>query len=141
MFVFRNYTIENLFDEDVQFSGYGDISEIPKADAYMWFYNVPIGLDRLSVLNEIRGIGDKLQIVTERISSTVSFYIFTLEDLFPVGIQTSDNSIEDAIKCVNNIAREISEQKSNVRIINFREFLQLFNPQEWINWKFYFCRR
>lgn len=138
MFIFRNYTIENLFDENVQFSGYGDVSEIPEADAYIWFYNVPVGLDKLSVLNEIMGIGDRLQIVTERISCTVPFYIFTLEDLFPIVIQASDNSIKDAIEHVNGIARKISEQKSNVRIINFREFLQLFKPQEWINWKFYF---
>lgn len=138
MFIFRNNTIENLFDENVQFSGYGDVSEIPEADAYIWFYNVPLGLDKSSVLNEIMGIGDRLQIVAERISCTVPFYIFTLEDLFPIVIQASDNSIKDAIEHVNGIARKIGEQKSNVRIVNFREFLQLFKPQEWINWKFYF---
>ena len=38
-FVYRNFTSENLFQGlDIQFSGYNDISEIPIANKYIWFY-------------------------------------------------------------------------------------------------------
>ena len=138
MFVFRNYTIENLFDESVRFSGYGDISEIPQSAVYVWFYNAPIGADHASIVNEITGIGDKLKMVAAKIPSSSPFYILTLENLFPTHISLSDNSVADAITQVNLTAHELATTHSNIRVIDFNEFLQQYTPQEWINWKFYF---
>lgn len=138
MFVFRNYTIENLFDEDVCFSGYGDISEIPASDSYLWFYNAPINMDREQSMTEIKGIGEKLRMVAAGIPSSSPFYIFSLEELFPVQISDTDDAIRTAIAEVNEIARTIGESNPNVRIIDFSEFLQSFRPSEWISWRFYF---
>lgn len=138
MFIFRNYTIENLFEEDVQFSGYGDISEIPDADSYVWFYNAPINLERGQCVTEIKGIGDKLQLVANRIPLSSPFYILTLEDIFYLKISETDDAIRTAIAQVNDTARTIGENHPNVRIIDFSEFLRGFKPSEWINWRFYF---
>ena len=138
MFIFRNYTIENLFGEDVRFSGYGDISEVPDADSYVWFYNAPINLERRQCITEIKGIGDKLQLVVSRIPTSSQFYILTLEDIFPFKICETDDSIRSAIAQVNDTARKIGEHNPNVRIIDFSEFLRSFKPYEWINWRFYF---
>ncbi|MBD5331395.1 MAG: HAD-IIIC family phosphatase [Bacteroides sp.] len=138
MFIFRNYTIENLFDENVRFSGYGDISEIPQSDVYVWFYNAPIGTDHTSIVDEITGIGDKLKIAAAKIPSSSPFYILTLENLFPTHISLADNSVADAITQVNLTAYDLGTTHSNIRIIDFSEFLQQYKPQEWINWKFYF---
>lgn len=138
MFVFRNYTIENLFNDDVRFSGYGDISEIPVSDSYVWFYNAPINMAREQCLVEIKGIGDRLQLVADSIPSSVPFYILTLENMFPVKISDTDDTIETAIADVNNIAKKIGKDSLNVRIIDFGEFLRKFKPEEWINWRFYF---
>lgn len=138
MFVFRNYTVENLFDESVKFSGYDDISVIPPADCYLWFYTAPIGAVTVHTVNEINGITDKLKYVADSIPSSVPFYIFTLENLFKVDVSDSDRNVADAIAAVNMLAWEIASEKSNIRVIDFGSFLSQHTPDSWINWKFYF---
>lgn len=138
MFVFRNYTVENLFDENVEFSGYGDISEIPSSDSYVWFYNAPINIDRAQSVIEIKGMVDKLQLVADRIPSYVPFYIVTLKEIFPISISETDDSVKMAVAEFNDKATKIGERNPNVRIIDFNEFLYSFKPSEWISWKFYF---
>lgn len=138
MFIFRNYTIENLFDEDVQFSGYDDISEIPQTDSYMWFYTAPIEAPNEHTVTVINGIADKLKFVADSIPSSSPFYIITLENLYRTVVCDSDRKIENAIESVNKLAWEIACEKSNVRVIDFEEFLSRHIPESWINWKFYF---
>jgi len=138
MFVFRNYTVENLFDESVKFSGYDDISEIPESDCYVWFYTAPIGAPDEHTVAEIKGIADKLRIVSESIPASSPFYILSIESLFPITISDSHREIPDAIASVNQTVWEIASEKSNVRVIDFGEFLSQHSPATWINWKFYF---
>ncbi|WP_251623391.1 HAD-IIIC family phosphatase [Odoribacter lunatus] len=138
MFVFRNYTIESLFDESVKFSGYGDISVLPDSDCYAWFYNAPIVFDAKRAVDEIAGIGDKLFMICEMIPSSKPFYIFSLENLFPLHICETDNRVAEAIAAINKKAIELSVQHHNVRLIDFGEFLSHHKPQDWMNWKFYF---
>lgn len=138
MFVFRNYTIENLFNEEVTFSGYGDISYIPESDSYVWFYISPINTDLGLKVKEIQGISDKLSLVSSRIPSSVPFYIVTLEDIFALDIVSSDQSCSTAIDKVNALATEMASRNLNIRIINLMDFLSRYNKSEWINWKFYF---
>lgn len=138
MFVFRNYTIENLFDEPVRFSGYDNLSDIPESDSYLWFYIAPIGTNNKQTIAEINGIVDKLKFVADSIPSSTPFYILTLENLFKVVVSDTDRIVDKAIKTVNDLAWEIASERTNVRVIDFGEFLSLHNPDTWINWKFYF---
>lgn len=138
MFVFRNYTIENLFDESVRFSGYDDISEIPTADSYAWFYNVPVGALVSQSVVEIKGIADKLKFVADSVPASAPFNIFTLENLFRAAVCDSDRRVAEAIASVNESAWKIASEKSNVRVIDFGDFLSQYTPDSWINWKFYF---
>ena len=138
MFVFRNYTIENLFDETVKFSGYDDVSDIPESDCYVWFYTAPLGAPDEHTAAEIIGIADKLRMVAEAVPASSPFYILSLEALFPITLADSNREIVNAIEAVNKTAWEIASAKSNVRVIDFGEFLARHNPESWINWKFYF---
>lgn len=138
MFVFRNYTIENLFDEETRFSGYDDISEIPEADSYLWFYTAPVGAVNNHTIAEITGIADKLKFVADSIPTSTPFYILSLENLFPVTVCDSDVSLKKAISEVNEQAWRLATEKPNIRIIDFGKFLAKFPPQNWINWRFYF---
>lgn len=138
MFVFRNYTIENLFSEDTSFSGYGDISEIPESDSYAWFYNVPLCFDEDLKLKEIEGIEEKLQLVCSRIPDTRPFYIVELVDMFAVRVSSSDRRVSDAIQAFNNRIWVLSHAHSNIKIIALNRFLQQFDANQWINWKYYF---
>lgn len=138
MFVFRNYTVENLFDDSVRYSGYDVISDIPESDSYLWFYTAPIGAVTDRTVTEIKGIADKLKFVADAIPPTAPLYIFTLENLFRTVINDSDRNVRDAINAVNALAWDIAAEKSNVKIVDFSEFLSYHSPGSWINWKFYF---
>lgn len=138
MFVFRNYTVENLFDDSVRYSGYGDISHIPDADNYLWFYTAPIGATNAHSAAKITEIADKLRFVADAIPSSAPFYIFTLENIYRVVVSDSERKVDEAIASVNELAWKIASEKSNVRVIDFGEFLARYSPADWINWKFYF---
>ncbi len=138
MYIFRNYTIEPLFDESATFSGYDDISVIPECSSYVWFYIAPIGAEKVHTASEITAIADKLQIVADTIPASSAFYIFTLENLFKTTISDSDSRVADAIANVNALAWKIAAGKPNVKVFDFKEFLSGYNPNVWISWKFYF---
>lgn len=138
MFVFRNYTIENLFDEGVQFSGYGDISEIPSSDGYVWFYNVPVAGDTISRLNEVANIPQKLRYVLGQIPMSIPVYIVSLENLYPIKICDSESDLEVAIAKVNDEYWKASSEHPNVYVISFADFLREHAYPTWTNWKFYF---
>ena len=58
-FVYRNFTSENLFQGlDIQFSGYNDISEIPIANKYIWFYFGHCVKTLINFLNVSSGLSD-----------------------------------------------------------------------------------
>lgn len=138
MFVFRNYTIENLFDEGTLFSGYDDISVIPETeDSYVWFYQVPILFDTIRQAEIVKAYKDKLQLIADRISSS-SFYILSLENLYPVRLCENDTVLQDAIVDFNSFARNLADSNPNFRFVDFGEFLSQFSPDSWINWRFYF---
>lgn len=138
MYIFRNYTVENLFGDSAQFSGYDNISEIPESDSYLWLYTAPIGAVIGHTVTEINGIADKLRFVANAIPASAPFYIFTLENLFKVVVSDSDRAVEDAISAVNDLAWKIAAEKPNVRVVDFGEFLSRYNPDTWISWRFYF---
>ena len=49
-FVFRNNTIERFLRGDYQYSGYNDFSVVPEADAYLWWYQVPLKFNSINGL-------------------------------------------------------------------------------------------
>ena len=49
IFVFRNNTIEPFFGANHTFSGYDDISLIPDAESYIWWYQLPLKYDALQL--------------------------------------------------------------------------------------------
>lgn len=139
MYIFRNYTVENLFSAEDSFSGYGDISVIPRdADAYLWFYQVPISFDKTQQLAETDSFKQKLQLVVEQAPASKPFYILSLENLFPIVQCDSDSSLMDAVTDFNRYARHLAKQHGNVKFIDFSEFLALTKPDDWMNWRFYF---
>lgn len=138
MYVFRNHTVENLFEEGVRFSGYADVSDIPLADAYIWFYQVPMVLKPEQAEAEIAGIGARLDLVGDRIPSSKPFYIFSLETLLPLRFCDTDHRVAKAMEAVNRQAEAMAERMPNIRLVDFGEFLSQHSPDSWVNWKFYF---
>jgi FkbH-like protein len=139
MYIFRNYTVENLFADTDHFSGYGDISVIPAdEDAYVWFYQVPISFDRDKQLAETLGIKEKLAMVVAQLPASKPLYVLSLENLFPVTTCDSDTALLQAIEDVNRYTYELAQSHPQIKCIRFSEFLCRYKPEEWMNWRFYF---
>lgn len=138
MFVFRNYTVENLFPEATRFSGYGDISFVPEDEMeLLWFYQVPVNLDSKRQCEEVDSITQKLSLVASMLDGK-TLYVLSLENLFRLDYVDTDRSLENAVDKFNATARTLAEENPNVRFIDFGEYLAGFGNSEWMSWRFYF---
>lgn len=138
-FIFRNNTVENLFGAtDIGYSGYNDISYVPDAERYVWFYQVPIKFDMVSVVKEVNDYFDKLQIVQRQLLSHNQLIVFSLENLYELNFCSTDYELKDAIIRFNTNARHLADECPNVKFIDFSEFLSTYPKEQWVDWKYYF---
>ena len=139
MFVFRNYTIENLYPEETLFSGYGYVSVIPEHETELvWFYQVPINFDSKAQVKEVETLKDKLGLVVANIKSDQTLFVMSLENIFPLYFADRDRSLDDAVAGFNGYARELESDHSNIRYIDFSEYLAKYPQKNWMVWRFYF---
>lgn len=138
-FIFRNQTIEPFFgDSDVGFSGYGDISAIPDAGSYVWFYQPSIASDAKVVSQEISNYYDKLQMVLRDISQGASIIVFTLDILFNVPLTGDDFDIQSAVGDFNAKIFDLAKKDKRIKLVDFSEFTRRYPVDQLVNWKFYF---
>jgi FkbH-like protein len=139
-FIFRNNTIEAFFgDKGVAYSGYDDVSMVPKdAEQYIWFYQVPFKTYSSALSAEIDTYFGKFQMVYNQIGADKTFIVFTLENLFPIKLTNSDFSVEKSLEKFNSDIIAFAEKHSNVKVVDFKEFLNRYSLDELVNWKFYF---
>lgn len=136
-YVFRNNTIERMLDGDFQFSGYDDYGEVPKAEAYLWWYQVPIKMNREQLAAEVESYAQRLLWVIGQIGEK-PLLVLTLECMYDVRTNMSDRRLANAIETFNNTAWSLAAEKKNIKVVDFGKFLQQYPAIEWIDWKFYF---
>ena len=69
-YVFRNMTVERFFrNPDTLFSGYGDITNIPECDRYIWWYMAPIGASPADMAAEIENYALSFKLALAHIGS------------------------------------------------------------------------
>ena len=139
-FIFRNNTIEQLFGlENVEYSGYEDISYIPSdSNGYIWFYQIPFKYDLNILCSEINGFADRMRMLAAQLSADKTFIVLTMANLYPVCYTDSDTSVSDTVIFYNNTCRELEKNYRNVRVIDFSEFTGQYPISQLINWKYYF---
>lgn len=139
MFVFRNFTVENLFPEDAEFSGYDDISFLPENETrIVWLYQAPIDFDIKRKAQIIESYIKKLSFVISSLREGQQLYVCSLLDTFPYNIVDSDNSVKEAIEHFDKEAAVYAKSDPRINFIDISEYFSLFPEDEWINWKFYF---
>lgn len=136
-YVFRNNTIERMLDGDYQFSGYDDYGVVPKAEAYLWWYQVPIKKNREQLAAEVESYAQRLLWVVGQIGDK-PLLVLTLECMYDVRTNMSDRRLANAIDTFNNTAWNLAEERKNIKVVDFGKFLQQYPAIEWIDWKFYF---
>ena len=136
-YVFRNNTIERFLSGDYTFSGYDDFSTVPNADAYLWWYQVPIKYNREQLVAEVQSYVQRLQWAVSQIGEK-PLLILTLECLYDSPVSISDRHFAQAIDTFNSTAWNLAETKGNVQVVDFGAFLNQYPTHERIDWKFYF---
>lgn len=138
-FVFRNNTIERFFPKDYTFSGYDDISVIPRdAEMYVWWYQLPIKFNHNVLVDEIRGYIQKFDFVYSQVDETKTLVAFTMDSLYSVALTDNDYSLHVAITEYNNSLFEAEAKHTNVKVIDITEFTRKYSESELFDWKFYF---
>lgn len=140
MFVFRNYTIENLFPEDVLFSGYGDISYIPNDESTLvWLYQAPINFNTENCIAEIDAISEKLKFVVGNMAENQTIFVGSLQNMYQASAVDSDRQrIDEAISRFNSLAKDLAVENTKVAFIDVSEYFNQFADSDWINWRFFF---
>lgn len=142
-FVFRNTTLENILGiSNIEYSGYGDISYFNiSADQLVWFYEIPVSFDRIKLKFEIESWFNNIQLIYNSIPNGKTFLIVTLTNNFSPKFQSSDYSLESSIHSFNNSIISFAQGKPNVKIIDISEFTSRFNPEQLIDWRYYFMSK
>ena len=139
MFIFRNYTIENLLPKGASFSGYDDISFIPKDEKELiWFYQVPINFNHSLCIQTINAYKDKLDFILSQISTDQIFFICSLINLFPINDIDNNRDLAKTINSFNEYASSLAINNCNVRFLDIEEYFSNYPSKKWIDWKFYF---
>lgn len=138
IFVFRNNTIEPFFGANHTFSGYDDISMIPDAESYIWWYQLPLRYDMLQLAEEVRMYQGKVEYVVKNISANKVFYVFTIPTSSLPKIELNHHVLKDAIIDFNNYIHQLSLQHSNVKVVDVWDFIRKYSLNELVDWKYYF---
>lgn len=139
MFVFRNYTIENLFPEGTRFSGYDDISDIPSDETHLvWFFQVPVGFDTDARVRAVDSITDRLRLVIDRMDGRQTLTVCSMMDMTGVVVSDADDRLALAISRFNAVARAVAKDNACVSYLDVSEYFARYPRESWINWRFYF---
>ncbi len=137
-YIFRNHAVEYLFGSDCQFSGYEDISNIPKADEYLWFYQLPIAFDCTKLIEKVHAYKGIVTLLSEQLDKSSIFTIFTIEVRGETFDISSDFSLRMAVDDFNNNIRRLSTSAPNIRVIEITDFTSRYSSAELFDSRYYF---
>ncbi len=139
-FVFRNFTIEPLFNKitGCRFSGYGDISFEKECSHYIWFYQLPFKFDSELLASEIDYFSKQLEFLSSQLPSGSTLFCFTLNDWFGYKPVSGDTRLQSAIYRYNMNLFGLSETDKRVQVIDINEFTQRYSLKELFDARHYY---
>lgn len=139
MYVYRNNTVERFFPKDYAFSGYDDISVVPKeTDGYVWFYQLPLKCRPEIVAEEVRTYVDKLQFLLRQIDDSKPFIALTMDILFRVEYASGTHEIEKAVQDYNMSLIKFADSYPSLKVIDIRDWTRGYAADVILDWKYYF---
>lgn len=137
-YIYRNYTVEYLFESDTEFSGYGDVALANnKYENYIIFYQLDPSNDPEGQIKEIEEIKSKISLIANYISDQ-RIIIITLSQNYNNNWQIKNPELSSAINSFNELfLKSLALDKSNVKIIDINQFYQNQLIAK-IDWRFYF---
>lgn len=137
-FIYRNYTVEYLFDNSTEFGGYGDVS-LPSReyDNIVLFYQLDPSKTPESQIEEIEEIKSKISLITNLIIDK-RIVVLTLQHNYLNNWQIKHAELSAAINDFNShYLKEVSKENSSVKIIEINQFFQQQTFDK-VDWRFLF---
>ena len=137
-YIYRNYTVEYLFDKRYVFSGYGDVTKPSEDfDNYIIFYQLNPSSTPEEQKVEIESIKSKISyILNSEIRERI--VILTLYREANKDWQMKSPELFDAINDFNqNFLKQLSSQYKNVKLVDINTFYQSQYPP-YIDCRFFF---
>jgi len=119
------------------FSGYGDVSLVPEADQYVWWYQLPIHTHDATILLEVESYVAALQMVLMQIGNR-PLLLFTMDLLYDAQCILYNAPCQQAVDRYNAEMMQIVNERSNVKLIDIRAFYRKYVANDLLDWKFYF---
>ena len=139
-FIFRNQTLEPFFDNlNFKFSGYEDISFIEKnVDRYVWCYLPNYKVNNELIAQEIDNYIGMLNMVLQKIDKTKMFIVFTMQHIYNLDFQLTDNLVNNSIELYNNQLKQLELENPSLKIIDINNFYSNYSKIDLIDWRFYY---
>ena len=81
-YVFRNTTVEGLFNPDVMYSGYDEFTFAPNNKLLIWLYFMPVGKETNKIRELVDDYINRIEFVVNKMSDSQTLLIFTLSTRF-----------------------------------------------------------
>ncbi len=142
-FIFRNYTVEPLFDtiEHCRFSGYGAIDFEQKCTNYIWFYQLPLKTDVSVLVSEIEYYLHRFKFLVKKLPVDSNILCFTLVDIFRFKFVEGDSRLQKAVENYNDELYGLSKEDFRIRVIDIEEFTTGFRLNELFDPRHYYLSR
>lgn len=139
LFIFRNYTIEPLFNSfsGCKFSGYSNLDFIDGYKYYIWLYTIPIKPNHVIIANEINFYRKNLQFIAKKLPATNTLICFTISEVDNFSF-THDYSIVNAISKYNSTIYELAENNKNIKVVDFKSFTTKYKSSELIDYRHFY---
>jgi len=142
-FIYRNFTIEHLYDKTASFSGYDEFPLPPKdAQILVWFYFLPLFLNRDNIQELIDNYLYRINYVLKQAAPNQTLLIFSLTTrLAQNRFENCDAKIIEAVNYYNHKIITLSKEHKNVKWIDIDNFMNAFSLNDIIDWKFYYLSK
>lgn len=137
-YIYRNYTIEYLFDNQCEFSGYGDVSKpYVEYDSHIIFYQINPAVTPEEQVLEIEDIKSKISfILNTGIQGRITIINLHRNTLYDWQLKNTD--LLNAIDEFNLVfLKQMATQYKNVKVLDINTFYQN-QSQPFIDWRFFF---
>ena len=136
-FVYRNYTVEYLFDNTTHFSGYGDVS-LPQEDYdnIILFYQLDPSKTPEKQIEEIEEIQSKISLITQLISDK-RIIALTLPVEYQQNWQIKHSELSSAILRFNQYLKSLSFEQNNIKVVELNQFFENQTIDK-VDWRFFF---
>ncbi len=141
-YVYRNTTVEGLFNPETKFSGYDEFTSVPNNKFLIWLYFIPIGKKTNKINELIHDYINRIGFILKQMSDSQTLLIFTLSTrLFRMKFENSNHSFEEASEFYRKEIKKFSEKDNRVKNINIDDFFNGFSTNDLIDWKFYYMSK